>query len=102
MLMYYGLYVTQMLRVTCSTWTTRSVSRLIAGLRPLLQAVPPPPAQEAPLFPKQQPRRIGLLDELFAKHPDLKEVLIDATGQEIQNRRLEPDLKVATRASGTP
>jgi len=61
-----------------------NVSRLIAELRPLLQAVLPLPAQEALLFSKPAARRIGSLDELLAKHPDLKGVLIDATEQEIQ------------------
>ena len=55
-----------------------NVSRLIAELRPVLQAVLPVPAQETLLFAKPK-KRINSSAELLEKHPELKEVLIDAT-----------------------
>ena len=82
-LMYYRLYITQILLGYLFNLDDSNVSRLITELRPLLQAVLPSPAQETLLFSEQPKRRIGTLDELLAKHPELKEVLIDATEQEI-------------------
>ena len=82
-LMYYRLYVTQMLLGYLFDLDDSNVSRLIGELRPLMQAVLPLPAQEMLLF-AQPKKRIGSLDELLKKHPELKEVLVDATEQEIQ------------------
>ena len=65
-----------------------NISRSISRLRPLLQAVLPLPAQETLLLSEATKRkRISSLEELLKKHPDLKEVLVDATEQEIQKPR---------------
>lgn len=90
-LMYYRLYITQVLLGYLFELDDSNVSRLITRLRPVLLEVLPLPAQETLLFteskvendrPKQ--RRISSLSELLKKHPELKEVLVDATEQEIQ------------------
>ena len=82
-LMYYRLYVTQMLLGYLFDLDDSNVSRLIGELRPILQAVLPLPVQETLLFASAK-KRIGSLEELLKKHPELKEVLVDATEQEIQ------------------
>jgi hypothetical protein len=81
-LMYYRLYLTQMLLGYLFNLDDSNVSRLISKLRPLLLEVLPLPAQETVLF--AQAKRISSLEELLEKHPEFKEVLIDATEQEIQ------------------
>ncbi len=61
-----------------------NVSRVVIRLRPLLHGLLPLPVQETVLFAgdAQRPRRrIATLGELFEKHPEFKEVLIDATEQ---------------------
>lgn len=83
-LLYYRLYVTQMLLGYLFDLDDSNVSRLIAELRSVLQTVLPIPAQETLLFSKEPRRRIGTLEELLRKHPELKEVLIDATEQEVR------------------
>ena len=83
-LLYYRLYVTQMLLGYLFDLDDSNVSRLIAELRPVLQTVLPVPTQETLLFSKEPRRRIGTLEELLRKHPELKEVLIDATEQEVR------------------
>lgn len=61
-----------------------NVSRIVSKRRPLLLAVLPLPVQEKVLFAdgRGAKKRIATLDELLHKHPELKEVLIDATEQE--------------------
>lgn len=83
-LLYYRLYVTQMLLGYLFDLDDSNVSRLIAELRSVLQTVLPIPAQETLLFSQEPRRRIGTLEELLRKHPELKEVLIDATEQEVR------------------
>lgn len=82
-LMYYRLYVTQILLGYLFDLDDSNVSRLIGELRPMLQAVLPLPVQETLLFAKPK-KRIGSLEELLEKHPELEEVLVDATEQELQ------------------
>ncbi len=84
--MYYRLYLTQMLLGYLFDLDDSNVSRIVSRLRPLLLGVLPLPVQETRLFADdaQKPRRrIATLDELFQKHPEFKEVLVDATEQEI-------------------
>lgn len=86
LLMYYRLYVTQILLGYLFALDDSNVSRLITKLRPILLEVLPLPARERGLFSKDEPsdKRIAKLDELLAKHPEIKELIIDATEQEIQ------------------
>lgn len=84
-LMYYRLYLTQVLLGYLFNLDDSNVSRVVSRLRPRLLAVLPLPVQEKLLFAagEQKPRRrIATLDELFRRHPEVKEVLIDATEQE--------------------
>ncbi len=82
-LMYYRLYVTQILLGYLFDLDDSNVSRLIGELRPTLQAVLPLPIQETLLFAKPR-KRIGSLEALLEKHPELEEVLVDATEQALQ------------------
>lgn len=85
-LMYYRLYLTQVLLGYLFDLDDSNVSRVANRLRPLLLGVLPLPVEETRLFAGDAPRprrRIGTLDELFQKHPEFKEVLIDATEQEV-------------------
>ncbi len=85
-LIYYRLYLTQVLLGYLFDLDDSNVSRVVSRLRPLLLEVLPLPVRETLLFAgdEQKPRkRIATLDELFHKHPEFKEVLIDATEQEI-------------------
>ena len=80
-LMYYRLYVTQVLPGYLFDLDDSNVSRLIGKLRPLLLDVLPLPARET-LLSETGHRRISSLAELLGKYPELKEVLVDATEQE--------------------
>ena len=85
-LMYYRLYLTQVLLGYLFDLDDSNVSRVVNRLRPLLLEVLPLPLRERLLFTadEQKPRRrIATLDELFQKHPEFKEVLVDATEQEV-------------------
>ena len=85
-LMYYRLYLTQVLLGYLFDLDDSNVSRVINRLQPLLLEVLPLPLRERLLFTadEQKPRRrIATLDELFRKHPEFKEVLVDATEQEV-------------------
>lgn len=84
-LMYYRLYLTQVLLGYVFDLDDSNVSRVVNRLRPLLLGVLPLPVEETRLFADAAPRprrRIATLEELFRKHPEFKEVLIDATEQE--------------------
>jgi len=84
-LMYYRLYLTQLLLGYLFGLDDSNVSRVIAHVRPLLLEVLPSPVQETLLFAnnEQKPRkRIASLEELVEQHPEFKEVLVDATEQE--------------------
>ena len=83
-LLYYRLYLTQLLLGYLFNLDNSNVSRLISELRPVLLEVLPLPAHETVLFGQAKKKRISGLEELLAKHPEFKEVLIDATEQEIQ------------------
>ena len=83
-LMYYRLYVTQVLLGYLFHLDDSNISRVITGVRPHLLEVLPLPVQETPLLSHRGGRRISSLEELLKKHPELKEVLVDATEQEIQ------------------
>ncbi len=84
-LMYYRLYLTQVLLGYLFDLDDSNVSRVVNRLRPLLLEVLPLPVPETPLLADAQKprRRIATLEELFQKHPEFKEVLIDATEQEV-------------------
>jgi len=86
LLMYYRLYVTQILLGYLFDLDDSNVSRLISRLRPLLLEVLPLPAREGGIFNERErgEKRIARLDELLGKHPEIQELLIDATEQEIQ------------------
>ena len=55
-------------------------------MQPLLAAVLPVPVQEELLLTAASPtnKRIGSLEDLLKKHPEIRDVLIDATEQAIQ------------------
>ncbi len=84
-LMYYRLYLTQVLLGYLFDLDDSNVSRVVSRLRPLLLEVLPVPMQETLSFAKDEPsrgKRIATVAELLQKHPEFKEVLIDATEQE--------------------
>ncbi|MCA9839581.1 MAG: transposase family protein [Trueperaceae bacterium] len=85
-LMYYRLYLTQILLGYLFDLDDSNVSRLINKLRSILIEVLPVPVQERTLLavPEGSKKRISSLEELLEKHPEFKEVLVDATEQEIQ------------------
>ena len=83
-LMYYRLYMTQVLLGYLFGLDDSNVSRLITRLRPVLLRVLPIPAREQSLFGQERPeRRVSSLATLLAKHPEINDVLIDATEQEV-------------------
>lgn len=85
MLMYYRLYLTQLLLGYLFDLDDSNVSRIIGRLRPFLLEVMPLPVRERLLFANDEQglrKRIATLDELLRRHPEFKEVLIDATEQE--------------------
>lgn len=86
LLMYYRLYVTQLLLGYLFDLDDSNISRLIKKLHPLLLDVLPLPAQERGLFGDKvrTEKRIRTVEELLKKHPEIKELLLDATEQEIQ------------------
>lgn len=84
-LMYYRLYLTQLLLGYLFELDDSNVSRVISRVRPWLLEVLAVPVQEQLLFARneqKESKRIGTLDELFKRHPEFEEVLIDATEQE--------------------
>lgn len=85
-LMYYRLYLSQILLGYLFNLDDSNVSRLITKLRPILIDVLPVPVEEKALFAvaKSSRKRISSLEELLEKHPEFEEVLVDATEQEIQ------------------
>ncbi len=71
-LMYYRLYLTQVLLGYLFDLDDSNVSRIVTELRPLLLAVLPLPVEETRLFADDAPRprrRTATLEELFEKHP---------------------------------
>ena len=86
LLMYYRLYVTQLLLGYLVDLDDSNISRLISRLRPIMLEILPLPARERGLFGEKEQTggRVGMLDELLEIHPEIKEILIDATEQEIQ------------------
>ncbi len=88
-LMYYRLYVSQMLLGYLFNLDDSSVSREIQTrmLPALLEVLPVPVQQELLLSDpqeKQRAKRIGSLEELLKKHPEFEDILIDATEQEVR------------------
>jgi len=86
LLMYYRLYVTQLLLGYLVELDDSNVSRSINRLRPIMLKILPLPARERGLFEEKEQTggRIAKLEELLECHPEIKEILIDATEQEIQ------------------
>ena len=99
MLIYYRLYITQLLLGYLFDLDDSNVSRLIRRLQPLLAEVLPVPMQETVLFSEtgktnEANKRIGSLEDLLEQHPEIQDVLIDATEQQIQkpkNKRKRKD-----------
>lgn len=85
-LIYYRLYVTQLLLGYLFDLDDSNISRLLRKMQPLLAAVLPVPVQEELLFntASQTNKRIGRLEDLLKKHPEIRDVLIDATEQAVQ------------------
>ena len=98
-LMYLRLYLTQTLLGYLFELDTSNVSREIQGrMLAVLSEVLPVPTRDEPLLDlalavgdsgcdgnkrKKQRKKIATLEELLEKHPEFKEVLIDATEQEL-------------------
>jgi DDE superfamily endonuclease/Helix-turn-helix of DDE superfamily endonuclease len=100
-LMYFRLYVTQTLLGYLFDLDTANVSREIYGrMLAVLSEVLPVPVRDEPLSDLalaassssssgggggggKRKKKIGTLEELLEKHPEFKEVLIDATEQEL-------------------
>jgi hypothetical protein len=86
-LMYLRLYVSQTLLGYMFDIDDSNVSREInRRMMPSLKQVLPIPMQDELLLPKVQThakKRIGTLKELLEAHPEFKEVLVDATEQEV-------------------
>jgi DDE superfamily endonuclease/Helix-turn-helix of DDE superfamily endonuclease len=86
-LMYLRLYVSQALLGYLFNLDESNVSREInERMLPSLKEVLPVPMQDELLTPalqKQAKRRIGTLDELLKAHPEFKDILADATEQEV-------------------
>ena len=96
-LIYLRLYVPQPLLGYLFNLDTSNVSRTIRRVRPLLTQVLPVPVQET-LLNERPKKRIGTLEELLKRHPAFKEVLIDATEQEL--KKPKDRLKKRQRYSG--
>ena len=111
-LMYFRLYITQALLGYLFELDSSNVNREINGrMLGVLSEVLPVPAQDEPLLDlalaangggggdggkskKRRGKKISTLEELLEKHPEFKEILIDATEQEMpkpkdKNRRKE-------------
>lgn len=88
-LMYLRLYVTQSLLGYLFNLDDSNVNREInQRMMKVLKAVLPTPMQEELLTVQahakaKQPKRIGTLSELLEAYPEFKEVLLDATEQEV-------------------
>jgi hypothetical protein len=101
-LMYLRLYVSQTLLGYMFDLDDSNVSRDInKRMIPTLKQVLPVPLQEELLTPAIQAhakKRIGTLEELLKAHPEFKEILIDATEQEVPKPK--DKLKRKQRYSG--
>jgi hypothetical protein len=101
-LMYFRLYVTQILLGYLFDLDSSNVNREINGrMLAVLSEVLPVPARDEPLLDllaaqaassgssggdgdkRKRKKKIGTLEELLEKHPEFEEVLIDATEQEL-------------------
>lgn len=85
-LMYLRLYVSQALLGYLFNLDDSNVSREInERMLPSLKAVLPVPMQDELLSPvqKQAKKRIGTLGELLEAYPEFKDILIDATEQDV-------------------
>jgi DDE superfamily endonuclease/Helix-turn-helix of DDE superfamily endonuclease len=101
-LMYFRLYVTQTLLGYLFDLDSSNVNREINGrMLAILSEVLPVPARDEPLLDlaaaqvdssssgggggerKRRGKKIGTLEGVLEKHPEFKEVLIDATEQEL-------------------
>jgi IS5 family transposase len=101
-LIYLRLYVSQTLLGYMFDLDDSNVSREInQRMIPSLKAVLPIPMQEELLTPSVQAhakKRIGTLKELLEAHPEFKEILVDATDQEVPKPK--DKLKRKQRYSG--
>ncbi len=105
-LMYLRLYVRQSLLGYMFDLDESNISReLHGGLLPVLLEVLPVPLRDAPLrhladgaTPDKSVRprpRIGTLPELLAAHPEIEEVLLDATEQSVPQPKDKHKRKLA-------
>jgi DDE superfamily endonuclease/Helix-turn-helix of DDE superfamily endonuclease len=102
-LIYLRLYVSQSLLSYLFDLHESNISReLNQRLLPVLLSVLPAPLTDAPLRAQpsdregeaRKPRKkIRTVDELFAAYPELKEVLVDATEQEVPKPKDKTDRK---------
>jgi hypothetical protein len=97
--MYFRLYITQALLGYLFDLDSSNVNREINGrMLAVLSEVLPVPARDEPLLSdplatqatasssgkrKRKGKKIGTLEELLEKHPEFKELFIDATEQEL-------------------
>lgn len=105
-LIYLRLYVTQGLLSYLFGLDESNISRELNGrVLPVLLSVLPVPLTEAPLRaqskdPKEPSekgasrKKIRTVEELFQAYPELKEVLVDATEQEVQKPKDKADRKL--------
>ena len=103
-LIYLRLYVTQSLLSYLFGLDESNVSReLSRRLLPVLSEVLPTPLTAAPLRaggkeggekPSPARKKIRTVEELLLAHPELKEVLVDATEQEVPKPRDKGDRKL--------
>ena len=111
-LIYLRLYITQSLLSYLFDLHESNISReLNQRLLPVLLAVLPTPLTDAPLRaqptgqqdekdekdekgkPRPVQKKIGTVEELFAAYPELKELLVDATEQEVPKPQDKTDRK---------
>ncbi len=98
-LMYLRLYLTQPLLSYLFGLDASNISRTISSIRPLLAQVLPVPVQESLLAERAKDKKpIATLEELLEKHPEFREVLVDATEQEL--RKPKDKLQRRQRYSG--
>lgn len=106
-LMYYRLYVSYiLLGYLFGLDDSNAGDEVRRRMQPVLLEVLPIPMQEQLFAPQAaqgkdsgtKPKRIQSLEELLRLHPEIKEVLIDATEQEVP--RPSDKLKRKTRYSG--
>lgn len=80
-LIYYKLHLTQELLGDLVRIDQGNVSRLLKKMLPLIEEAADPELKNYLAQAKEDCKKISTLDELFSKHPDLRDVSTDATEQ---------------------